>query len=532
MLIPETRMKKPWVKIVIAVGAVFILVLALIPLFVNADTFRPSIQSQLSAALGRRITLGHLSLSLFSGSIVAEDIAISDDPAFSTSPFISAKKFSIGVEMGPLLFHRQVRITKLTIDAPSINLLHKENGLWNFSSIGGAKPTEPSQQPAAIPDLTVGELRIEDGTASVSAIPALRKPFVYSSIDLDVKQFSFLKSFPFELSAKLPASGTLDLKGDAGPLNQKNAADTPFHATLALKQLDPVAAGLVDPGQGISMVVDIDSELGSNGVTLNGSGKIKAAHLQVSRTGSPTPHPVDVAYSVSENLDQQTGQISNVSVQTGTVAAHATGTYRMTPRAILLDLHIAAPNLPIDQLEELLPAFGVQLPTGSQLRGGTLTANLTVSGPATATTIAGPIEVDNTKLAGFDIGSKIQGLNLFKGGGGTDIQTLRATVNSSPQITQINNIYGNLPQIGSATGGGTVSPAGALDFKMVATLTSNNAVGAVANQAINTAKSYIGSFLHPNAKPTTSNSNQGIPLTITGTTKNPSIRANIIGMLR
>ena len=57
-------------------------------------------------------------------------------------------------------------------------------------------------------------------------------------------------------------------------------------------------------------------------------------------------------------------------------------------------------------------------------------------------TIAGPIEIDNTKLAGFDLGSKIQGINPLGGtSGGTQIEKVSVTVNSSPQATSFSNIY-------------------------------------------------------------------------------------------
>ena len=171
------------------------------------------------------------------------------------------------------------------------------------------------------------------------------------------------------------------------------------------------------------------------------------------------------------------------------------------------------------------------MPTGSRLTGGTLSANLSINGPAAATTISGPVEVDNTTLTGFDLGSKIQGLNLFKSGHGTQIQTLKATVNAAPQLTLINDIYGNLPQLGTATGSGTVAPSGAIDFKMVATLSSNNAIGAVANQAINTVGSLVGGLRHPKPKPA-ANKARGIPLSITGTTSSPVIRANVAGMFK
>jgi AsmA protein len=531
-LLREARMQKHWLKIVAGLFVLLLLVVVAIPFLVNAETFRPTIQTRLSTALGRPITLGHLSFSLLKGSLVAEDIAIADDPAFSTTPFLQAKSLQIGVEVVPLVMHRQVRITTLTIDTPSINLLHGANGRWNFSTLGNASTSQSSQGVTALPDLTVGELKIKDGSASVATVPAERKPFVYSSIDLAVQQFSFLNSFPFQLSAILPASGSLSLNGHAGPLNPANAAATPVQATLALKQFDPVASGILEQGTGISMVLDIDAETTSDGTTVTSKGKVQASHLHLARTGSPAPQPVNIDFAIADDLVKETGQITQLAIHSGQVAAHVAGSYRMTPKAILLDLHLNAPNLPIDQVEQLLPVFGVELPTGSQLKGGTLSANLSVSGPAAATTINGPIEIDNTTLAGFDIGSRIQGLNLFKSGGGTQIQMMRTTVTSSPQITAFKDITGNLPQIGTATGSGTVAPSGALDFKMSATLSSNNVVGAVANQAMNTVGNYIGGFLHPNQKPAASNASRPIPLTITGTASSPTIRANVVAMFK
>ncbi len=528
-------MQKRWIKVAIAAVVLAVLVVVVTPFLVNADTFRPTIEDQLSSALGRKIALGHLSFSLLSGSLVAENISIADDPAFGTTPFIQAKSLHIGVELGPLLFHRQVRITKLVIDSPSINLISARNGTWNFSSLGSGAATSASQNQSALPDLTVGELKITGGAATVSSTAPTGKPFVYSGINLAIQQLSFLKSFPFQLSAQLPGAGSFDLNGTAGPVAEQNAADTPFQATLKLKHFDPVSAGLVEPSAGISMVLDIDAQLASNGTALASTGKIQAARLQLARTGSPAPNPVDIDYTVSQDLSARTGKVTDIAVHSGSVAAHVAGSYRLTGEAIVLDLHLAAPNLPVDQLEQLLPTVGVHLPSGSALKGGTLTANLAIAGPATAVTLVGPVEIDNTQLAGFDLGSKIEGINPFGGkSGGTSIQTLRADLISSPQSTQFHNIYGNLPQIGTASGEGLVASSGALDFKLTAKFTSSNVIGSVANQAVNTVSQFTGLFGglgHLNAKPA-STTNNGIPLTIAGTASNPIIRANLKAMFK
>jgi AsmA protein len=538
-------MHKRWVKVVLGVVAAFILLLIIVPLFVNADTFRPKVQDELSSLLGRRVTINHLSFSLFSGSLVADSVAIADDPAFSTAPFLTASKLNIGVEVAPLLFSRQVHITRFTIDSPAIQLIQNHAGKWNFSSIGSsaAKPSS-EQKPASIPDLTVNQLKISNGSVTVSSVPQTGKPFVYSGVDIGVKQFSFAKSFPFDLSANLPAGGTLKLSGNAGPLSEKDAADTPFQAGLQIKHLDPVAAGLIDAGKGISMINDIDAKISSDGRTASSSGNIRAAKLQLARTGSPAAQPVNIDYQISDDLDARTGRVSDIAIHTGSVAAHVTGTYRFTPQAVALDLRLAAPNLSIDQVEQLLPVVGIKLPSGSSLHGGTLSANLAITGPATETTISGPVDIENTSLAGFDLGSKIGGLNPIGGtGGGTQIQSLKANLNSSPQVTQINDISGNVPAIGSATGSGTVSPSGALNFNLVAKLNSNNLVGAAVNTAVNSAASEVNNAVgglvggifgkkQQAGKPATAAADRGIPITITGTAEHPSIHANIGAMLK
>jgi AsmA protein len=279
-------------------------------------------------------------------------------------------------------------------------------------------------------------------------------------------------------------------------------------------------------------VDDVDAQIKSDSVTVSSTGKITAVRLQLVPRGSPAQDPVVMDYTVTDNLGTRLATVSDIAVHAGSAAVHVNGTFQFTPQAVMINLHLAAPNVPIDQLESLLPVVGIHLPSGSSLQGGTLTASITATGPATTATIAGPIEIDNTRLAGFDLGSKIQGLNPFAGtSGGTEIQVLKANVSSSPEGAKITNIYGNLPQLGSATGEGTVAQTGSIDFRLIARLNSSNAVGAVANTAANAVGVIAGGILHPKTKPSLA-SDRGIPVTITGTAASPSIKANIGAMLK
>ena len=524
-------MKNRWVKAAVAAAVLLVVILVLVPFFVNADTFRPTIQSELSSALGRKVTLGHISLSLLTGSLVAKDISIADDSAFSTSPFLKASELRIGVKLGQLIFHHSLQITDFTVDSPSIQLIHAANGTWNFSSLGSSasKPQTQAQQAGALPALTVNELKIENGSAQLSSLPAAGNPFKCSNVNLTVNQFSLGRQFPFELSLDVAGGGTLNVKGTAGPLAQNDTSLTPFDATIQIKHFDPVTAGAIQPSDGISMVADFDAQVTSKDGNMTTTGKATASQLKLMPQGTPTPKPVNLQFNLSDNLSSRTGLVNDLAIATGGVAAHIAGSFQHDSTEPVVNLHLSAPNLPVDQVEDLLPAAGVTLPSGSRLQGGTINANLAITGPVNALTIAGPIELDNSQLTGFDLGGKIQGITPISGtSGGTEIQKLYAEVNHSLQGTSFSNIDAEVPKIGSASGNGTISPAGDLNFQLSARIAALSALGG----ALSGGAGAIGGLLGMGSGSHPQSNSGGIPLTVTGTASSPSIHANVGKILK
>ena len=212
-------------KILAIVVGVLIVILIAVPFLVDANAFRPKLESDLGAALGRTVKVGNLSLSLLSGSVSADDISIADDPAFSKTPFVQAKSLKVGVELIPLIFSKSLNVTELTLNQPEISLVRSQDGAkWNFSSLGNtspantspgnkgsaepAKTTTPSAGSAASnPSLSVAKLNVSDGRLTVSRAGSSEKPRVYDKVDIEVTNFSFTNPFPFKMSASLPAGG-------------------------------------------------------------------------------------------------------------------------------------------------------------------------------------------------------------------------------------------------------------------------------------------------------------------------------------
>ena len=126
-------------KIVAIVVVVLIALVVIAPFLIPVNQFRPTIEQKASAALGRKVEVGNLSLSLFRGSLGADNLSISDDPKFSNTPFLTAKSIQVGVEIKPLIFSKTLNITDIAIDSPQVSLIRNAGGDWNYSTIGGTQ---------------------------------------------------------------------------------------------------------------------------------------------------------------------------------------------------------------------------------------------------------------------------------------------------------------------------------------------------------------------------------------------------------
>jgi AsmA protein len=494
-------------KIVGIVLAVLLVIVIAIPFFIDANSFRPKIETDMTAALGRQVKVGNLSLSLLSGSVAADDISIADDPAFSKSPFVQAKSLKVGVELIPLIFSKTLNVTQLTLNEPEISLVRSENGeKWNYSSLGGnntsaPKPASstPNSQPAASApasspnsqpatsgssmsqNLSVAKLNINNGRLTVSQVGSKEKPRVYDKVNIQLSDFSFTNSFPFSVTARLPGDGTLKIDGKAGPIDVNDAAKSPLEAKVTVQKMNLAQSGFIDPAAGISGIADFDGTVNSDGHEAKTNGTLRATNLQVVKKGSPAGKPVQVTYTVNFDLAKLTGVVQQCQIAMGRAIAHLTGTYDAHGQVTAVNMKLNGQGMPVDDLEAILPAVGVVLPPKSQLKGGDLNTDLTIVGPVDKLVTTGTVKMQNSTLANFNLGSKLSAISSLTGkttatGNDTTIQNFSSNVRVAPEGTRADNINLTVPSIGVVTGAGTVSPANELAFKLSAAVGGLSAV--------------------------------------------------------
>src|SRR5215469_4390501 len=461
---------KRFLKILGIVIAILIIIVIVIPFFIDANTFRPKLESELTDALGRQVKVGNLSLSLLSGSVKADNISIADDPQFSQSPFVQAHDLKVGVEMLPLIFSRTLNVRNITLDQPQINLVKSENGeKWNFSSLGGKNPTAPTHGEAASAEknapktspskekpspeqtapstpsektsggntnLSVAKLNVNSGKLTVSKADSTQPQRVYSNVDVEVTNFSFNSSFPFSMTANLPTGGTMRLTGTGGPISSADAALSPLHAKISVQKMNLATSGFIDPAAGIAGIADLDGTIASDGHEAKIAGTLKASNLVVVKKGSPAGRPVDAKYVITHDLVRETGNINQCDVSMGNAVAHLTGTYDAHGKVTSVNLKLAGDKMPVDDLEAMLPAVGVVLPPKATLKGGDLNVHVASSGPVDKLVSTGNVKMENTQLANFNLGEKlgsaVYALSGKNTGNDTTIQSLSSDVKMSP----------------------------------------------------------------------------------------------------
>jgi AsmA protein len=522
-------MNKKMLTIIGVIVAVLLVVILILPSLIDANRYKPEIQAKLGTALGRNVQIGNIKLSIFSGGVVVDDVAISDDPAFSNSQFLAAKELTVGVHLIPLIFSKQLEIESITVKDPQVTLLRNNAGVWNYSSMGGsasksaAKPTSSSSSSES---LSVGKIEITNGKISVGTVGSRAKPLVYQDVNLTVTDLSYTSQFPFKLTAKDPSNGAVKVEGKAGPIDQNDASLTPLNATIDVQHLDLAASGgFLSPSSGIAGLVDFNGSLVSDGKQMSSKGTVKTTKLKLSAAGSPSTVPVNVDYDADYQLKPQSGVLKQGDIHVGKALARLAGNFNVAGETASVGMKLNGQGMPVPDLEGVLPAVGVTLPSGATLKTGSLDANLAINGPVDKLVITGPISLTNGTIAGFSVASKLGALGSFAGLGGgnkssdTVIQSLTTTIRVEPAGTHAQNLNVVIQGIGTITGDANVDAAGKLDCKMVAHLAGG--MGAMTQ---------VASSLPFGAGGKGSSSGGGIPFRITGTTSNPIFVPDVAGM--
>src|SRR5262249_53487704 len=161
----ESLIMKKLRIVVIAIVVVLVLAVAAVWVLANPNSHREAIQAELEKQLGRKVSLGDMSLGFLplrfqvANPVIAEDPAIRRDP-----PFVKADNLDIRIGLLALL-RGAIQVDSIDLRHPSIELVAAKDGKWNFSTIGGTSTNKPAAPGSSGPpsEFTLQRLTITDG---------------------------------------------------------------------------------------------------------------------------------------------------------------------------------------------------------------------------------------------------------------------------------------------------------------------------------------------------------------------------------
>src|SRR4030067_3191959 len=131
----------------IGAGVLVLLIIGLsiaVKSYLSSDKLKSILLPKAETAIGRKVLLEKIDVSLFSG-IVANGLIVKEKDG--QKDFVKVDRFILSYRLLPLL-KKQLVISKIEIASPTISIRKSLKGEFNFSDIPPKGPKEPSKPSA------------------------------------------------------------------------------------------------------------------------------------------------------------------------------------------------------------------------------------------------------------------------------------------------------------------------------------------------------------------------------------------------
>ena len=221
-LAPRTPFyRRLWVVLGVLVA---LLLLVLIPPYVNVNRYQKRITTSISESLGRPVHLDNVTLNLLPlPGLTLDNFVVSEDPAFGNEPTIRANSVHATLRISSL-WRRRVEFSTISLTEPSINLVHTAQGAWNVDSIllqAAHIEAAPTAQPKAGPQPRFPYIEATGARLNLK-LDQLKSPFSLTDSDFslwlpDPGTWHFrITAHPTRTDLPVGYAGVLHLDGTLG----------------------------------------------------------------------------------------------------------------------------------------------------------------------------------------------------------------------------------------------------------------------------------------------------------------------------
>src|ERR1700730_14120052 len=259
---------------VVWVMAPLVVLAAVVP-YLPTDVLRPSIERAMQRALGRKVEIEAVSLTLFPGPLprpgfALKGVTIQEDPRAGIEPL--AYVGSLGASIRVLsLFQRRLEFSSLNLSEATINLVKTSAGPWNFQFLleGGAANSK------RIPSIRMRSGRVNFKFGDTKSV------FYFNDADLDVtpsEDGSMELRFggaPSRTDRSTQEFGRFFVRGTAAPGSRR----LDLNVELERSSLEETLRWMDPRDFGVHGTVALDAQLSGPPEHLDVSGQIQLADV-------------------------------------------------------------------------------------------------------------------------------------------------------------------------------------------------------------------------------------------------------------
>jgi hypothetical protein len=204
------------------------------PPLLNVNRYRSQVATSIGNALGREVTVSNIELKMMPRpGMVLSGFVVADAPTFGAEPMLRADTVTAYLRLSSL-WRGRLEIGTLSLDAPSLNLVRRDDGHWNLEDlVERASRAQPAPTATATPQARPRFPYIEANTGRINfKLGQVKKAFAFTDADFALWLESEnewgvrLDGRPMRTDVPVGETGTLRVEGTFQPASR--LAETPI----------------------------------------------------------------------------------------------------------------------------------------------------------------------------------------------------------------------------------------------------------------------------------------------------------------
>jgi len=371
--VKSTRWKK--IGIILAVLTVIAIAAALIvPRFIDLNRYNGLITSKLEAAMGGKVTLGHLSWGITNGVwLEADGFALKGATSFPGD--VDLSRVYAKVSVLPLL-SKKVVVDELLLQSPVVgmNLAPSPDEEKKVKTKPGGTPptggdTAPSADKRSSPlpvQILIRELNIEKGRIRLENLPGEQVSRVFSDVEIEANNLAPGKEIGFQLALRdeaKPGLGSLKGQGTFSGLTEALTLENPglkVKVTLSDLNVDALKPYVKNKslaqrlGGSISLEINYQGDFGKH---FSADGQVdltQFTYTDLSKWEQSLPQAeTKIAYKLVASPDQI--RVEKFSLTLGSISLNGEGLLRNWRKEPIVANGVFSSDLPLVELLPLVP---------------------------------------------------------------------------------------------------------------------------------------------------------------------------------